>query len=1054
MRYPSLESIYTSHGTGLTVCSLAHGPFVKNSSVSGKKIFTLTDNFPNFKLDLLIKDTPFVKPLSLQENKYFEGREDELNKIHAILTDPHERAVSISSVTGGGKTHLAREYFFHRKSDFPGGAFWIDCDPMKSTTESLDLGFCMIAEELGLVDKKPHKEADPRVSIRLEVRNWFDKHDGWLLVLDGANVETNDELNLLAQYVPKGKGGSIILTTLNSAFAGSARLGSPERLELGQVTSSEAVRMVLHYAQIQAPSVAEIEAANKLVEDLERNPLAIQSAGSYIKGKKVSVSDYWKKYEKRPFVEREFLEPFHIIFDRLDERPDRYEEARNLLNLIAFLHREIPVQMLDFGVRHLPPEIKLLAKIGSRRDLNNTIGHLLAYSLVDRSGKQADNIRIDTLMLPNVVQDVCISRLRRKPKELKNWLEMAILMYCASFNTAESRHRDSRFLASDYRRYEIHGLSLLEHANKYKVATEDLEKVLERLAETIRIDDQAEGPRLSMFASGSGSESAPDSPSASPESSRQTTWNVGSEYPDPENASLPAQARSLARILKERKEAWRRLVDEDTSYDTDTEPSREPDSRRKYRPRPQAGDKPYKFRYEPPSGPHNPWVPKHGRVPVYSKPPDSQLFTEDVTHSPRFNPGGDNSLQYPVAGDTDSTSRRSLRALLRTPSGFSSLDPNIPQSKWPWNFNSPRPRSSLRSVSPTPSDMLSVHGARSSSTFPAPGDAPSGSFSRGRSPVRRNRVSLGGTEYSIVQHPIPGSEIGLGTPPPNPTMMVDDGNPPSQRNPSHYPPPLRRQSTPVNYPGKGGIDMPDKPLYSEIISKPKPFSPGFSPTRDLSSSPIARSIVGPRYDRPSSGAWSEPILDHEGDFSPQNSSFGSTGMMQSRPSTGVGGKRSPRVAQLQASAFGRSGGRASPEFMARPAPPVFSAVPMNRVVSEPYRNLNRAGQLSFPSNSPGLEIGNLHISFGEVPEVTIAPNTPDYTMSERFFGDGIFDESNGFLAGGRAQPERRNSVPESCSEIGSSEMQRSRSEPDYVTGVGLQQIRRRSPTVEHKIHED
>lgn len=996
-----------------------------------------------------------MKPLSLQENKYFEGREDELNKIHTILTDPHERAVSISSVTGGGKTHLAREYFFHRKSDFPGGAFWIDCNPLKSTTESLDLGFCMIAEELGLVDKKPQKEADPRVSTRLEVRNWFDKHDGWLLVLDGANVETNDELNILAEYVPKGKGGSIILTTLNSAFAGSARLGSPERLELKQVTSEEAVRMVLHYAQIQSPSVAEVEAANKLVEDLERNPLAIQSAGSYIKGKKVSVSDYWKKYEKRPFVEREFLEPFHIIFDRLDERPDRYGEAKNLLNLIAFLHREIPVQMLDFGVRHLPPEIKLLAKVGSRRDLNNTIGHLLAYSLVDRSGKQADNIQIDTLVLHNVVQDVCISRLRRKPKELKNWLELAILMYCSSFNTTESRHQNSRFLVSDYRRYELHGIRLLEHAKKYKAATGDLEKILEKLAEAIRIDDQAEGPRLSMFASGSGSESAPESPSVSPESSRQTTWNFKPEDSDLAEASRPTQARSLARILKERKEAWRRLVDEDTSYDTDTEPSWEPNSRRKHRPRPRAGDKPYKFRYEPPSGPHNPWVPKHGQVPVYAKPPDSQLFTEDVTHSPRFNHGGDGFPQYPVAGDEDSTSRRSLRALLRTPSGFSSLDPSIPQSKWPWNFNSSRPRSSLRSVSPTPSEMLSVQGVRSSSTFPMPGDAPSGSVSRGRSPVRRHRASFGETEYSINHRSVPDSEIGLRSslgPSTHPITMVDNGRPLGEGDPSRYPPQLRRQSTPVDYPGKGGLDMPDRPLYSEVVSRPKPFSPGFSPSRDLSSSPIARSIVGPRYDRPPSGAWSEPILEHDGDFSPRNSSFGSTGMMQTRPSTGAGEKRSPRVAQLQASAFGRSGGRAFPEFMARPAgsvSPGVSAVPMHRVVSEPY---SKAVQFSFPS--PGLGIGNLHIPFGKVPEVTIAPNTPDYSMSEQSFGDGIFSDSSGFLTGAGARHGRRNSVPEGSSEIESTEMQRSRSEPDYVTGFGLQQITRRSPGGEHKIHRD
>lgn len=1000
-----------------------------------------------------------MKPLSLQENKYFEGREDELNEIHTILSDPHKRVISISSVTGGGKTHLAREYFFHRKSDFPGGAFWIDCNPTKGmlSTESLDLGFCMIAEELGLVDKKPRKEVDPRVTTRLEVRNWFDKHDGWLLVIDGANVETNEELNLLADYVPKSKGGSIILTTLNSAFAGSARLGSPERLELGQVTDEEAVRMVLHYSQIKAPPGTEVEAAHKLVEDLERNPLAIQAAGSYIKGKKVSVGDYWKKYEKRPFVEREFLEPFHIVFDRLEERTDRYEEAKNLLCLMAFLHREIPVQMLDFGVRHLPPEIKLLAKVGSRRDLNNTIGHLLAYSLVDRSGREADNIQIDTLVLHNVVQDVCISRLRRKPSELKHWLGLAILMYCSSFETTESRHQHARFLASDYRRYELHGVRLLEHAKKYKVATADLVKVLVKLGEAIKLDDHTEGPRVSMFASGSGSESAPESPSFSAESSRQTTWNFSPEGPKPAEVLQPGQARSLARILKERKEAWNRLVDEDTSYDTDTEHPWEPNSRRKHRPRPRAGDKPYRFRYEPPSGLHNPWVPRHGQVPVHAKPPDSRLFTEDVT---RFNPGGDTFLQYPAVEDEDSNSRRSLRALLRTPSGFSSLDPSVSRSKWPWNFNSP-PRSSLRSVSPTPSDIASVQAMRNSSTFPKVSNPPPpGGFSRGRSPVRRNRASLGNIEYPPTQHSVPGSEVGLGVfefgPPAQPIIMGGGGRPSSEGvGAPRYPPQLRRQSTPADYPGEGGLNMPDKPLYSEIVSKPKPFSPGFSPSRDLSSSPIARSIVGPRYDRPSSGAWSEPILEHDGDFSPQHSSFGSAGMMRVRSSaTTTVEKKSPRVTQLQISASGRKGGRASPELQARRAgsvSPGVSTVPMSRVVSEPCYNPSQVTHLGI--SPPGLGIAGLHIPFGKVPEVTIAPHTPDY-MTTELFRDGILGEGSGFLTGEGAQIERRSSVPEGGSDIGSTEMQRSRSEPDYVTGFGFQQVRRRSPTDQRKIHKD
>lgn len=1018
-----------------------------------------------FAIDRLIKNTPFVKPLSLQENKYFEGREDELNTIHAILTDPDKKAVTISSVTGGGKTHLVREYFFHRKSEFPGGAFWIDCKPMKSalSTESLDLGYCMIAEELGLDSqehlagsKRSQKNVDPKVTTRLEVRNWFDKHDGWLLVLDGANVETNDEVNLLSEYVPKSKGGCIILTTLNWSFAGAARLGSPEPLELGRPTDEEAVRMVLHYAQIKSPSETEVEASRKLVEHLERNPLAIQSAGSYIKGKKVSVSDYLRKYEKQPFVEREFLEPFHDIFDRLDARTDRYGEAGNLLRLMAFLHREIPVQMLEFGVRHLPREIKLRAKDASRRDLNNTIGHLLAYSLVDRTGRQSENVQIDTLVLHSVVQEVCISRLRREPGELKRWLELAILMYCSSFDAMELRQNNMRFLVSDYRRYELHGVRLLEHARKHKVGTGDLQRVMEKLGDAIRMDDQLEGPRLSMFASGSGSDSASETPS--PETSRRSTWD-DKHRTTSEPAQFVQSGGAQASLWK-----VQRLLAEDTSYDSDSEYTivREPvkRSRRRHRPRPQRGDKPYKYRYEPP------WVPRHGQASAYSKPQDPHLFTEDVTHSPQFNFGDTNDPRSPVPGTeqtpVSTSSRAILQALLRRPSGFSSMDPSTQQSKWPWIFSSSRPRTPLRSVSPTPPDTISQGLQSRTSTFPV-SIIPPGTYSRGRSPIRRGREreSLPNIHQPTAQGSIPRAEHDLRT------FSYDSASFPHLITTDHDAPPFggsgdpfgypQRITTPTNYQGKGGIlDMPSEPLYSEATSKPRPFSPGFSPGRDLSSSPIARSIVGPRFDRPPSGAWSEPILEHDGDFSPQPSSYGSINMMKVRPSTATGEKKSPRIAQLQALAPRGAGGRYSEPMprqrsgSAARTSPEPSAHPMHRVVSAPSKIPITGPEPG--ASPPGLEIKGLYFPFGSIPEVTIAPHTPDHMVSDGSFGGGILAEAGGLLRGEDRLPERRSSVPEaSLEEIESADMQRSTSEPSYVTGVGL---RRRSPGREHKIHND
>jgi hypothetical protein len=946
-------------------------------------------------------------------------------------------------VTGAGKTHLAREYFFHRKSEFPGGAFWIDCKHIGDTlsTESLDLGYCMIAEELGLSNQQninKHQSVDPKLSTRFEVNNWFDKHDGWLLVLDGANVETNNEVNLLSEYVPKSKGGSIILTTLNSSFAGAARLGSPERLDLGRITEDEAVRMVMHYSQINSPSGAEIEAAKKLVKHLEYNPLAIQSAGSYIKGKKVSVSDYLKKYEKRPFVEREFLEPFHIIFDRLDIR---YEEAGNLLRLIAFLHREIPVQMLEFGIKFIPQNIQVLAGDADRRDLNNTIGHLLAYSMVDRIGKQSDDVQIDTLVIHSVVQEVCISRLRKTPGELKKWLELAIGMYCKSFDTMELRQYRARFLVSDYRRYELHGVRLLEHANKHKLAKVELERVLEKLREAINGDDQTEGPRISMFASGS--DSASETPSASPESSRHPTWNDKPGVARPAGNSQIGSIDRLQEYLNQ-KEHWKRLAEHDTSYDSDIEyqPTRRP--HRTHLPRPRTGERPYTFRYEPPGIPRNGQV----RIPMYSRPLDSQLVTENASpqymNSRRTN---DQSQFADTEQNSPLNSRAYLRSLLRTPSGFSSvISPS--QYNWPWHRNHSSPQSaSLQSPS------TFGQAPQGNSTFPISNGVQTPV--RGRSPVRRGWESLSNIQLPIDQVPNSYSGDGLHAPVyDDDSLHADPEEFPfgGSGGPSHYLPP--RIKTPVDYQGKGGIlDMPYEPSHTVAVNQTKPFSPGFSPSRDLSSSPIARSIVGPRYDRPPSAAWSEPILEHEDDFSPHPSPFGSTNMIRARSSTAATNeRRSPRVSQLQGLDFRASvqalghqrsisgGGRPLPRSMVHP---------VHRIVSEPWQvSSTEPNQVS---HSPGLGIDGLHIPFG-LPEVTVAPHSPDIMPSERFAGGMLrLDQDEDLLRGEHHLGERRSSVPERAIELGSTDMQRSISEP--IAGLGVS-IRRRSPLLEQKSHND
>lgn len=132
----------------------------------------------------------FIKPLGFRPNSIFVGRETEISEMHRMLFDKRKReegtsAVLLQSIPGGGKTHLARQYVYEHKEDFPGGIFWIRA---KSQAE-LASGFWDIARKAALTDSKGASEVlrnDPQQFIGL-VKKWLNNRRDWLLVLDGIH---------------------------------------------------------------------------------------------------------------------------------------------------------------------------------------------------------------------------------------------------------------------------------------------------------------------------------------------------------------------------------------------------------------------------------------------------------------------------------------------------------------------------------------------------------------------------------------------------------------------------------------------------------------------------------------------------------------------------------------------------------------------------------------------------------------------------------------------------------------------------------------------------
>jgi len=425
--------------------------------------------------------------VSHHPNEVFEGREEDLERLDKILQNPKKRergnaSAVVSGISGSGKTHLVRQYVYEKRSNYPGGVFWVEA----VSSASIKLGYWKLAVGLGLTERTRSSE-EPHGDFFVHlVTDWFQSHSKWLLVLDGADHETDFELNLLKEIIPGGADGAIIITTVNKALAGRARLGSPEGLSLKTMDTQDCVNILFQYARITEPSGEDIEDARELVELMDFLPLAIHSAGSSMTVMQMDLGNYLRYYKKQPEVEG--LTSFHIILDQLHKR---YPEASNLIYILSFVERKVPVAMVEWGVKgwNGPPLVAKKNGFG----LNVTLGHLLSYSLIERKNvaEVDDSGRVDTLLVHKVVQDICRLRMKQEGKgRLEMYFYHASKMFCRSFRRMEQRRRDKNFSVSDYRRFQVHIAKILNHGNAMKLKSEgdalhDLEESLVRIKNAI-----------------------------------------------------------------------------------------------------------------------------------------------------------------------------------------------------------------------------------------------------------------------------------------------------------------------------------------------------------------------------------------------------------------------------------------------------------------------------------------------------------------------------------------------------------------------------------------
>ena len=424
-------------------------------------------------------------PAGFRPNTIFVGMERELQTLDKRLFDKKRRCMGtacalIYAQAGAGKSHLARQYVTKNRKKFPGGVFWINA----WSFEELWKNYWQIAQKYVATDSPDQRilgEETGRQFVDV-VKDWFESRNEWLIVLDGVNIEKDEEFDKLRRFIPNSRDSSLIYVSRAKRLESLERLLRPQAIKVNPLRDDDARKLLLKSIPILHPREAQIRSATELVRKVGGLPLAINAISYRI----AYTHEPLEKYTIRSYSEDQKIGGrYHEIMDDLQKRG--HMEAFNLVNILCFFGPHIPVEMVHLGqktLRNVGVDVKS-SDNGEKSDINTTFGILMRYGLVERNepddkdsissshSSMTDPEPIDMLKMHMVIQKFCCDRLN-KSSLLPTWLTYAIRLFCFSFAEADKiiKSRPEHGRVSDYREYLVHGERLRSHTFEYESKTQ------------------------------------------------------------------------------------------------------------------------------------------------------------------------------------------------------------------------------------------------------------------------------------------------------------------------------------------------------------------------------------------------------------------------------------------------------------------------------------------------------------------------------------------------------------------------------------------------------